>query len=138
MRYPWKGCNKDIMRRRMEGYFRFAQKKQRPVHVGEFGVNYRQGVYNEHLYLKDELKCFNDLGFHWSYWTYKAIKNYLHPDGIYGYYPNSPWVNRPGIRPGWHSWGDCWPTLKKEMAASWRTKAFNLNTHMIEQLKKAV
>jgi len=138
LKYPWKGCNKDILRRRMEGYFRFAQKKQRPVHVGEFGVNYRQGVYNEHLYLRDELKCFNDFGFHWTYWTYKAVKNYLHPDGIYGYYPNSPWVNRPGVKPGWHCWGDCWPTLKTQMAASWRTDAFNLNTRVIQQLKKAV
>ena len=45
IRYPWDGCNMDVLRRRMEGYFRFAQNKQRPVHVGEFGVNYRQGVY---------------------------------------------------------------------------------------------
>ena len=138
MRYPLAGYNKDTLRRRMEGYFRFAQKKQRPVHVGEFGVNYRQGVYNEHLYLRDELKCFNDFGFHWNYWTYKAVKNYIFPDGIYGYYPNSPWVHRQGPKTGWHCWGEYWPKQKHEMAASWRTKAFCLNTHVIEQLKKAL
>jgi len=138
LRYPWDGCNKDIIRRRMDGYFRFAQKKQRPVHVGEFGVNYRQGFYNEHLYLRDVLKCFNDFGFHWSYWTYKAVKNYLHPDGVYGYRPNSPWVNRPAAKSGWHCWAECWPKYKKEMVSSWRTKSFDLNTHVIEELKKAL
>ena len=138
LRYPWDGCTKDIISRRMDGYFRFAQKKKRPVHVGEFGVNYRQGFYNEHLYLKDVLKCFNDLGFHWSYWTYKAVKNYLHPDGVYGYRPNSPWVNRPAVKPGWHCWADCWPKYKEDMTSSWRTKSFDLNTHVIEELKKAL
>lgn len=138
MRYPWHGFDKDTLRRRMEGYFRFAQTKKRPVHVGEFGVNYRQGAANEHRYLQDELKCFNDFGFHWNYWTYKAVKNDAFPDGIYSYYPNSPWVNRQGPRCGWNCWGDCWPRYKDEMAASWHTKAFNLNTHVIDQLKKAV
>ncbi len=138
MRYPGNGCNKDTLRRKMEGYFRFAQKKQRPVHVGEFGVHYRQGVFNEHLYLKDELKCFNDLGFHWTYATYKAVKSHMFPDGIYSYYPNSPWVHRIGPKTGWHCWGECWPKYKHEMAASWRTGAFKLNTHIIKQLKEAV
>lgn len=138
MRYPWEGCNKDTLRRRMEGYFQFAQKKQRPVHVGEFGVNYREGVYNEHLYLEDELKSFNDFGFHWNYWTYKAVKNYMFPDGIYSYYPNSFWVHRQGPKTGWHCWGEHWSQHKHEMAASWQTQAFSLNTYVIEQLKKAV
>jgi len=138
LKYPSEACNKDVLRRRMEGYAHFAQKKERPVHVGEFGVNYRQGCFNEHLYVKDELKCFNDLGFHWTYWTYKAVKNCMHPDGVYSYYPNSPWVNRPGVKTGWHCWADCWPKLKTEMFASWKTQAFNLNTHIVEQLIKAV
>ena len=138
VRYPWAGFNKDTLRRRMEGYFRFAQKKQRPVHVGEFGVNYRQGVYNEHLYLRDELKCFNDFGFHWNYWTYKAVKNYSFPDGVFSYRPDSPWVHRIGPKTGWNCWADCWPKYKNEMVASWRTSAFGLNTHVIDQLKKAL
>ncbi len=138
MRYPWAACNKDTLRRRMEGYFRFAQKKQRPVHVGEFGVNYRQGVYGEHVYLRDELKCFNDFGFHWNYWTYKAVKNYMFPDGIYSYYPNCQWVHRQGPKTGWHCWGQLWAEHKNEMISSWHTKAFGLNSHVIEQLKKAL
>jgi aryl-phospho-beta-D-glucosidase BglC (GH1 family) len=138
IRYPWPGCNKNALRRRMEGYYRFARKKQRPVYVGEFGVNYRQGLYNEHLYLRDELKSFNDFGFHWTYWTYKAVKNHMFPDGIYGYYPNSPWVHRQGPQSGWDCWGQLWSKHKNEMTGSWRTKAFGLNTQVIKQLIKAV
>ena len=138
MRYPLVGCDKDALRRRMEGYSLFAQKRQRPIHVGEFGVNYRQGAYNEHLYLQDELKCFNDFGFHWNYWTYKAVKNYSFPDGVFSYRPDSPWVHRIGPKTGWNCWAECWPKYKNEMVASWRTSAFDLNTHVIEQLKKAI
>jgi len=138
MRYPDKGFNKDVLRRRMEGYYKFAQKKQRPVHVGEFGVNYRAGASNEHLYLKDELKIFNDLGFHWNYWTYKAVKNYSFPDGVLSYYPNSPWVHRIGPKTGWQCWADCWPQYKNAMVNSWRTKSFCPNTLVLEQLKQAI
>jgi len=138
LHYPWDTCNKEAIRLRMEGYFNFIQKKQRPVYVGEFGVNYRQGAYNEHVYLQDELKTFNDLGFHWTYWTYKAVKNHMFPDGIYSYYPNSPWIHRQGPKTGWHCWGDLWAKHKDEMTASWQTRAFDLNTHVFEQLKKAI
>jgi hypothetical protein len=62
----------------------------------------------------------------------------MFPDGIYSYYPNSPWVNRIGPKTGWHRWGDCWPKHKDEMFASWRTKAFGLNTLVLEELIKAV
>ncbi len=138
LRYPWATCNKDVLHRRMEGYFRLAQKAQRPVHVGEFGVNYRQGLFNEHSYLRDLFKAFNDFGFHWNYWTYKAVKNHMFPDAIYSYYPNSPWVNRQGPRSGWQRWGALWPKHRNEMTASWRTQAFSLNTHVFNELKKAV
>ncbi len=138
MDYPWKTCNKDAIRRRMEGYFKFAQKKQRPVHVGEFGVNYRKGFSHEHEYLRDELKAFNDFGFHWSYWTYKAVKNFTFPDGVFSYYPNDPWVNRMGPVTGWNTWGSCWPKYKEQMTESWLTKNFTLNTRVAEQLIKAL
>lgn len=138
MRYPWEQFTRDHLRRRMEGYARFARAKQRPVHVGEFGVNDRQGLFNEHLYLRDELKVFNDLGFHWNYWTYKAVKNAMFPDGVLSYYPNSPWVNRQGPVSGWNRWAGLWEGQKSEIIASWRTGAFGPNTHVIDQLTKAL
>ena len=33
-------------------------------------------------------ECFQEAGFHWTYWTYKAVKNHMFPDGIYSYFPN--------------------------------------------------
>jgi endoglucanase len=126
------------MRKRLEGYARFAQKKQRALHVGEFGVNYRQSVYGEDVYLRDILACFKDLGLHWNYWTYKAVKNAAFPDGIYSYYPNSPWVNRQGPKLGWDTYAAHWPAKKKEMIESWKTKEFVLNTKVFEVLKNGV
>lgn len=134
MLYPLKGWNKDTLRRRLEEYRRFADLKQRPVHVGEFGVNARAGLYGEDAYLKDVVKCFNDYGFHWNYWTYKAVKHFMFPDGLYSYYPNPAWVNRPGPVTGWNRWKDTWPKHKKEMAASWRTEEFTLNEKILKAL----
>jgi len=108
------------------------------VYVGEFGVNAREGVYGEDIYLRDLLKVFNDRGFHWTYWTYKAVKSHMFPDGIYGYRPNTPWVNRQGPKSGWDTWAALWPKHKKDMIASWRTKAFAPNARVLAELKKAV
>ncbi len=138
LRYPLPAFGADEIRRRMEGYFRYTQKKKRPVYVGEFGINYRQGFYNEHIYLRDMLQSFKEFGFHWSYWTYKAVKHHMFPDGVYSYFPNSPWVYRQGPKTGWYSWGKVWSERKDEMVCSWRTKAFDLNTHVVDQLKKAL
>ena len=136
--YPLKSkagvWDKDVMRRRMDGYYQFAKKHGRPIHVGEFGVNYRDGLYNEHTYVKDLIKVFKDFGFHWNYWTYKAVKHYMFPDGIFSYYANPPWVNRAGPVSGWNRWKDLWPKHKKEMIASWRTEAFTLNEKVLKAL----
>ncbi len=135
LRHPLKGFGPADIRRRMEAYAKFAKQKNRPMHVGEFGVNYRQGLFNEDKYVADVLKAFKEFGFHWNYWTYKSIKHFMHPDGILSYYPNPPWVNRPGPRYGWDNWVALWPTRKKEMTASWRTEAFDLNDKILQVLK---
>ena len=136
LKYPLTGpWGRDAMRKRMEGYHAFAQAQKRPIHVGEFGVNYRAGLYHEHAYVRDLVKCFNDFGFHWNYWTYKAVKHYMFPDGILSYYPNPPWVNRAGPVSGWNRWRDLWPLHKKDMSASWRTGAFTLNEQVLKALQ---
>ena len=126
------------MRKRLESYAKFAQKKQRAIHVGEFGINYRQGHCGEVVYLRDIVSCFKDLGFHWNYWTYKAVKNAGFPDGIYSYYPNVPWVNRQGPKMGWDNYAAHWPAMKKEMIESWKTKEFMLNAPVLETLKNGI
>jgi hypothetical protein len=77
--------------------------------------------------VKDVLSCFDEFRFSRTYWTYKAIKNHMFPDGILSYVPNSPWVNRPGPKSGWETWSGLWPSKKKEMIQSWNTKAFDIN-----------
>lgn len=142
LKYPlksgFKTWHKPQIKKRLEEYFQFSKKYQRPVHVGEFGVNYRQGIYGEDVYLRDVIDSFNTFGFHWNYWTYKAIKNSMFPDGIYSYYPNSPWIARQGPKMGWDTYAALWPTQKKDIIRSWETSKFTLNTHVYEVLKNGV
>lgn len=141
LKYPLRSglkvWNKPQIRQRLEKYASWARKFDRPVHVGEFGVNARQGLFGEDQYLKDVLECFADFGFHWNYWTLKAIKNSAFPDGVYSYYPNSPWVARQGPKMGWDTYASLWPKQKNEIVASWRTENFTLNEHVYQVLKNA-
>lgn len=126
---------KEILRRLLSGYAELAQKKQRPIYVGEFGVNARQGRDGEDEWVKDILSCFQEFGFHWTYWTYKAVKNSVFPDGIFSYTQNPPWVNRGGPSLGWDTYSSLWPRHKKQMIESWKTENFSLNTAILDALK---
>ncbi len=127
LRYPRPGWDSRMMRRHLAQYAATAVKRGRPVWCGEFGVNSRDGYYGEARWVKDMLAHFKALNIHWSYWTWKAMKNHMHPDGVYSYVPNSPWVNRAGVESGWDTWARLWPTHKKEMVASWQTGRFTVN-----------
>ena len=133
LQYPRE--TKKVLRKLLSGYAAFAQKKQRPIYVGEFGVNARQGLYGEDEWVKDILSCFQEFGFHWTYWTYKAVKNSVFPDGIFSYTQNPPWVNRGGPRLGWDTYSSLWPQHRKEMIESWKTENFSLNNVIIEALR---
>ena len=112
------------MRKFLSGYAALARKKQRPIFVGEFGVNDREGLYGEDQWVKDIVSCFKEFGFHWTYWTYKAIKNNVFPDGIFSYMENPPWVNRAGVRMGWDTYSDLWIHRREEIVESWKTENF--------------
>ena len=121
----------------LDGYVKYAKKVQRPIFVGEFGVNAREGYYGEDKWLKEVLKYFNTAGFHWTYWTYKAIKNTIFPDGVLSYYPNPEWVNRQGPKLGFATFADCWPKHKVLMKKSWRSSEFKENKLIVDALKSA-
>ena len=129
--------NSHKIRSRMEGYKNIAEKWSRPIYVGEFGVNSRQAKYGEDRWVKDAVDCFNDLEFHWTYWTYKSVKNGHFPDGIFSYLNNPPWVNRQGPKLGWENYAACWPTRRPEMIESWDTKNFAANTTILNVLTDA-
>jgi len=128
--------NKDMIQRHLSQYERISRQRKVPIFVGEFGVNYRHGQAGEDLWLKDTLRCFNEFGFHWTYWTYKAIKNYTFPDGLMSYYENPPWVCREGPLTGWNTYHLCWPKYRHKMVQSWHTDQFSMNKFVLENLQK--
>jgi len=140
LRYPFnqKGriCNKDTLRQHLDQYKIVADKRNVPVFVGEFGVNTREGLYGEHQWVEDKLDHFEQYGFHWTYWTYKSIKNNAFPDGLYSYKENPPWVNRLGPDMGWDTFHKHWPNKKEDMIESWSTKNFSENKYLIQILQK--
>lgn len=137
--YPMTGhprkWNKEASRKLLATYASAAQKYSIPIYVGEFGVNYRNNYYGEDLWLKDMLELYEEFGFHWTYWTYKAVKSNIFPDGIFSFYDNPPWVNRSGPRTGWETYHLHWPKRKREMMQSWQTKNFKENTPLLKALQ---
>lgn len=123
------------LRRHLSRYKKISQKRGVPVFVGEFGVNARGGRFGEDRWLEDVLGCFRDFGFHWAYWTYKAVKNGVMPDGIYSYTDNPPWVNRLGPLTGWETYKRHWRARQRDMVRSWHTDRFRPNTEILRVLK---
>jgi len=130
----WDGT---FMKKRLASIKAVAQGRNRPLWCGEFGVNARAGICGEDRWLKDVLSHFSALDVHWSYWTWKAVKNSMFPDGIWSYYPNDAWVNRPGPLSGWDTWAREWPRQKRAMTESWRTAAFKENRTIAEVIYDA-
>ncbi|MDP8264055.1 MAG: glycoside hydrolase family 5 protein [Candidatus Aceula lacicola] len=130
--------NKTMLKNIVEQYAQFAKKRGCPIFVGEFGVNYRYNQYGEVDWLEYVLGLFKKHQFHWTYWTYKAIKNAHFPDGMFSYHPNNSWIHREGPKTGWETYSDLWEKAKKEIIQSWDTKHFDPNTKVVEVLKDAV
>jgi aryl-phospho-beta-D-glucosidase BglC (GH1 family) len=129
--------NKATIRKQLSHYTKVSKRHNAPIFIGEFGVNARESLYGEHQWLEDTLKCYKEFGFHWTYWTYKAVKNSEYPDGIFSYVKNPPWVNRPGPIMGWDTYPGHWPTRKWEMIRSWHTDQFQVNTDILKILRNA-
>jgi hypothetical protein len=125
----------------MEGWLQsvsaFARRTQRPVIVSEFGLNYRGGHFGETAWLRDFLSCSRQERFHWTYWTWKAVKVDTFPDGIWSYLQNPLWVNRQGPRRGWEQYAEIWRQQHQVMARSWRTDQFVRNDPIANLLKEA-
>jgi endoglucanase len=132
------GWNGAMIRRNLLRYEEISQKRNVPVFCGEFGVNARRGLFGEDRWLADILKSFNDLGFHWTYWTYKAVKGGVFPDGIYSYVKNPSWVNRLGPLTGWDTYKQHWPTQQDAMVRSWHTDQFDANKEILKVLQDAL
>jgi aryl-phospho-beta-D-glucosidase BglC (GH1 family) len=135
LKYPGKINGKywdiDRLRQGLETYYTYSKKWRIPIFVGEFGVNSRCGERaGELIWVKDVIKTFKDFGFHWTYWTYKAVANSVFPDGIYQYTRNPAWVRREGPVYGWENLYKLWKDHKREIVNSWQTKNFIENKQL--------
>lgn len=141
LHYPEKSqigtWNKKILQGLLSKYKKISVRRNRPVFVGEFGVNARQGLYGEDQWVKDMTEIFAEFRFHWTYWTYKAVKNGVLPDGILSYMDNPAWINRAGPRSGWDVYSEWWTKKKTEMVSSWKSENFIENTPILNVLRHA-
>lgn len=125
----------NTVKSKLEPYYNYSRKWNVPIFMGEFGVNSRcHGCYGELTWVKDMLECFKEFGFHWTYWTYKAVGNSVFPDGIYQYLANPFWVNRQGPVYGFENFYDLWEGHKKEIAESWKTEDFTKQEGLLNLL----
>jgi len=130
---PW---SKKALELAAKPYQMLAESIGVPVFAGEFGINWRGGHYGEIRWVDDIVSIFEKYGWSWTYWTYKSVANSIHPDGIFRYTKNPPWVHRSGPVVGWETFGSQWQKEKLNMAASWRTGNFKLNEKLLAALEK--
>lgn len=128
-----KGMEDNI--KHLKNCFTISQKLKVPILVGEFGVHGRSNASGEMDYVRDLIKLFNELDFHWTYWTYKAVKNTTFPDGLYQYTENPEWINRQDPSLGWDNYIRLWPTHKTQIINSWKPKSFIINSKLSDVLK---
>ena len=129
--------NKAKISKLLAPYNKTKEKYRLPILVGEFGIASRCVVCNAELrWVEDILSVFKRFGFHWTYWTYKAVSNNIFPDGLYQLLENEPWVLREGVRRGWENF--CQPKNDKrnKILRSLRTENFVLNKALYQTLKK--
>jgi endoglucanase len=115
-------------------YKDFKDRNKIDLLVGEFGINPRNNAFGEIDFLRDLLKVYEDYGFDWTYWTYKAVSNGTFPDGIMQYNQNPVWICREGNIYGVETYYKHWNKYKNEIINSWKTENFNVNKFVLEKL----
>lgn len=128
--------DKSTIYKYMEPYADFSKKNNVDILVGEFGINWRGGFWGEKKYLDDLLSVFDDYGFGYTYWTYKAIANPTFPDGLFQYLGNNNYVKREGPTYGWQNYPLYWKKEKAAIKKFWQTKNFTPNKELLAILKK--
>jgi aryl-phospho-beta-D-glucosidase BglC (GH1 family) len=116
-------------------YSKIKKEDKVPIYVGEFGQNSRcPHCHQEFQWLCDTLALFEKFGFHWAYWTYKAVASTVFPDGLYQYQENPAWINRQGPVFGWENYYNLWKKSKKDISGSWQTGNFLQNKYLLDLL----
>lgn len=129
--------NKTKIFRVLAYYNKIKERYKLPIFVGEFGIASRCVACNsEFKWVGDVLSAFRQFGFHWAYWTYKAVSNNIFPDGLYQFLENEPWVLRGNLESGWENF--CQPEIGKrnKILCSLKTENFTLNKGLYRTLKR--
>jgi hypothetical protein len=82
------------------------------------------------------VKAFEEFGFEYTYWTYKAIAGPVFPDGIYQSLPNNKYIKREGPVFGWENYTPLWEREKEKIIDFWRTNNFTANQEIISTLRR--
>ena len=118
-------------------YVRFSQKMNVPLHVGEFGINFRSPqFYGECKYLEDLLSIFSKYRVHYNYWTYKGVPLGVYPDGILQLLDNLSWIARHSSLWGWENFYSMWKNSKNKIISSLRSENFKENIWILNVLRK--
>jgi len=124
------------IRRYLETYDKFGRANKIRLYVGEFGINWRGGRFGELKWLDGILNAYDDYGFDYSYWTYKAVAGSQFPDGIYQFAGNNAYVKREGPVYGFENYIRLWKKEKNRIVDFWRTGNYTPNRQLISVLKK--
>jgi hypothetical protein len=128
--------DKDRMRKYILPYYKFAVRNKVKIFVGEFGINWRGGFWGELDWLKSILGVFEEFGFGYTYWTYKAMAHHAYPDGLYQNISNSKYIRRDGNIYGWENYLEYWGKEREHIVDFWQTKNFTPNKGIIPVLSK--
>jgi len=123
-----------VLRRHLDSYYDFSRSAAMPIFVGEFGVNWRGGYVGELSYLRAVVDILDEMGFDWTYWTYKAVAGHLFPDGLYQYVADDKYVARCAVDPGWGTYARHWRRSREKIVDFWRTGNYTPNSKLIDVL----
>lgn len=139
-RYPGSVDNEHWRRSKISAWLKpyadFSRKHTVEIYVGEFGINWRGGLYGEMQWLDDIMSEFDSHGFGYAYWTYKAVANSVFPDGIYQLVPNNPYVRREGPVYGWETYAAGWKKDRRAIIDTWKTERYTPLQDVITVLRK--
>ncbi len=127
--------NKSTIYKHLRPYAEFSRKNKVNIMVGEFGINWRGGFWGEKTYLDDLLSVFDDYGFGYTYWTYKAVATPVFPNGLFQFTDNNNYVKREGPLCGWQNYKFYWNKEKEKIKNFWKTKNFKPNKELLAVLK---
>ncbi len=129
--------NRSKLNRCLNLYTKFRDRYSVPIFVGEFGISSRCILRGPGLrWLEDILALFNELDFHWAYWTYKAVAGDKFPDGIYQFLDNESGTSKGTVMSGWEKFWWLPKAQRDDALRSLKTQNFMKLEALSKMIKK--